>query len=289
MFTLDIDDSNNFMLITFAVISHLYLFFVCVWPVKKVVYILDVLYMSAVSILSIMVIHTQFKEEVPIAFDIKTGGVSSLVIAIWIAIYFVAPGLIKALTYILTFFLIFPLVFYQTSHVIASTIATVIGMSVNIWIGFSVLVVITIFTVWFCIRNKILERIIAMIYLIICSLIIFVTIRLCIIEGPAPYFANINIVCFDQALLDRCPFGIEDYYLFLCGGIFLFVLIVKRYCSLYCHCSNTTEEEEEEEEKEKEKKQKEEKKPKTKTKTKKKYEELVEEKEEEGKNGDLSI
>jgi hypothetical protein len=259
---MEIQDSDNFLLVLFSVISVVFLFISSIWSVNKAERVLDVLYMTAITGLTFMVIHSYFPDSVPIAFDLKTGGVTSIVIILWIAIFKIGPAIAKFLVYVFTIFIIIPLVFYQNSAVITSYLANLLGIEVSIWFGFFIVMVIAILLCYFIYRVKLFSRLKSLAYLGISSFLIFYSIRLAIIEGPA-----------DKDLLEKCPFGFENYFVIIIFVIFAIVIILRLVCLKYCYCSQEKEEEEDKKERKKEKT----KKPKTKTKKKQKYKELVEE------------
>jgi hypothetical protein len=211
-----IDDSHHFLLITFGVLALPCYVSVLLWRDYK--WVRHVFHYSIVAVLA-CVSYGLLMQFAPDSFPVKLAIMGSTLagfFCLWRVVFGLGIQMLSDLGVAAIALIILPVMFTHNSELIALGLQNLIQASVPSWVGYLILGFLLLLTVSVVYISGI-QRLIKMVVVVyVASSLLFIAVRLAILEGPAPDVANTDLNCFDSTVLDRCL--IYRGYLCRCFG-----------------------------------------------------------------------
>jgi hypothetical protein len=231
-----IDDSHHFLLITFGVLALPCYVSVLLWRDYK--WVRHVFHYSIVAVLA-CVSYGLLMQFAPDSFPVKLAIMGSTLagfFCLWRVVFGLGIQMLSDLGVAAIALIILPVMFTHNSELIALGLQNLIQASVPSWVGYLILGFLLLLTVSVVYISGI-QRLIKMVVVVyVASSLLFIAVRLAILEGPAPDFANTDLNCFDSTVLDRCPLGLDDPIATAAFIVFVCFSLCVIYRGYLCRC-----------------------------------------------------
>ncbi len=205
-----LDDSQHFLLISTGVLALPCYVSVLLWRDYK--WVRPLFRYSIVAVLAVFS-YAMLMHFAPDSFPVKMAITASTLagfFCVWRIVCGLGFKLLSDLSVAAVALIILPVMFSHNSELVALSLQGLVGATIPTWVGYLLLgaLVLVVAVLVRLSRVHQLVKVVAVVY--VASSLVFIAIRLAMIEGPAPDFKNTELVCFESEVYDRCPVGLED-------------------------------------------------------------------------------
>jgi len=234
-------DDANMLLISLSVVSFLTMFMVISWPAKKLYKPVTVMVLVYMTCIGFFAIHNQWPNDIKNEFNWASVGVFILVAAFIASISAYALKRSESIALIVATLLLSPFLFLHNGSAFSAGMSALFSASVPGEVGNAIFGIMILILGWIAVKFGVRSTLRPFAFILIATTMVFITIRIARIEGPAPGFNNIELNCFDQEFIDKCPLGLEGIYLVLFLYIFTVIFIFRLGAKKMFTCWNQSE------------------------------------------------